>query len=595
MPFPDHMQIRPQRFNRILYGGALFQAFLTDAWVQVEMNDLNWLRQNQSQLRSDLYNGLMDRLASDEELGVQDVGKAMTILPSSFHGGPRYMKRQFQNAMALVVRFGKPDFFITFTCNPQWPDILRELPQCVKPSERADLIVRVFHQKLTELITDLWEREIFGRAMARSHVIEFQKRGLPHAHILIILSPEDRIQTTEQVDDAVRAELPDPIDEPELYSLVTTHMMHQQCSVNRTSSCLFDKRDGRGLQCTKRFPKEEADVTQWDKEGGYAKYRRRPGQLIEGKYWSNQWVVPYNPYLLRKYQAHINVEVCASMKSVAYLFKYIYKGPDHADIAVTRSADQDDSVDDPRARYRQPVDAREPVDEITEYFTGRWIGSCEAAWKLHGLPMGETKPHVEELQCHLPDQQSVVIHAGILTTEDLENNTKARMTTLTEYFALNEIANQCAQSNVPWPYSFVKRGQEIRKDPRDYLYTEIPEHFAWVKGDRRWKIRERQSAIGRMYFINPKAGDLYHLRMLLTHRRGCVSFDDLRTVNGRPCGWKEACYELGLIQDDQEHDECLEEASGFATGSRLRALFVDILVECQPVDPRALWDRFKHQ
>ena len=123
--------------------------------------------------------------------------------------------------------------------------------------------------------------------------------------------------------------------------------------------------------------------------------------------------------------------------------------------------------------------------------------------------MGETKPHVEELQCHLPDQQSIVIHAAILTTEGLEGNAKARMTTLTEYFALNEVAVQYAQRAEPSPFFFTRRGQTTRKDPRDYLYTEIPEHFTWVKADRRWKIREKQSAIGRMYFINPKAGDLY--------------------------------------------------------------------------------------
>ena len=566
--------------------------------MQVELNNLNWCRANQKQLRADLYNGLMDRLASDNNnnnLTTDDVGKALTILPSSFHGGPRWMKNKFQNAMALVTRYGKPDFFITFTCNPNWADILRELPLAVKASERADLIVRVFNQKLKELMTDLVNRQIFGQVVARSHVIEFQKRGLPHAHILIILDRDDRLKEPEDVDRAVRAELPDPDEEPDLYALVTTHMIHGQCSVRRDSPCLFDKNDGRGPQCSKHFPKETNPVTKWNKEGGYAQYRRQPDRIVEGKCWNNQWVVPYNPYLLLKYQAHINVEVCSSLKSVAYLFKYIYKGPDQADFAVTRSAPIGNGKRGPQVPSRHLIDAQQPRDEITEYVTGRWIGSMEASYKLQSFSMGETKPHVEELQIHLPDQQSVILRPHHMTADGLAGDDKARMTNLTEHFAANQLARQYEQEGKDPPFRYIKNKKTITKDPRQYLYTEFPEHFTWAKSDRMWKIRQKQTAIGRMYFINPRSGDLYYLRMLLTHRRGCVSFEELRTIDGKLCGWKEACYELGLIDDDQAFADCLQEASGFATASMLRILYIGILIECQPTNPRALWDKFKYQ
>jgi hypothetical protein len=48
----------------------------------------------------------------------------------------------------------------------------------------------------------------------------------------------------------------------------------------------------------------------------------------------NQWVVLYNPYLIRTFNCHINVEACSSIKSVKYLFKYIYKGHDRTSVAV---------------------------------------------------------------------------------------------------------------------------------------------------------------------------------------------------------------------------------------------------------------------
>jgi hypothetical protein len=51
------------------------------------------------------------------------------ILPSSFTGSPRYMHEKNQNAMTYVRKFGRPDLFITFTCNPEWPEIKNELFQ----------------------------------------------------------------------------------------------------------------------------------------------------------------------------------------------------------------------------------------------------------------------------------------------------------------------------------------------------------------------------------------------------------------------------------------------------------------------------------
>ena len=78
-----------------------------------------------------------------------------------------------------------------------------------KASDRLDLVVKVFKLKLQVIIYDLFIREVFRKFIANVHVIEFQKRGLPHAHILIILASEDRSQTPEDFDLIVSAEIPD--------------------------------------------------------------------------------------------------------------------------------------------------------------------------------------------------------------------------------------------------------------------------------------------------------------------------------------------------------------------------------------------------
>jgi hypothetical protein len=49
------------------------------------------------------------------------------VMPSSFIGGPRDMRRRYMDAMALVWRFGKPNIFLTMICNLNWDEIKREL------------------------------------------------------------------------------------------------------------------------------------------------------------------------------------------------------------------------------------------------------------------------------------------------------------------------------------------------------------------------------------------------------------------------------------------------------------------------------------
>jgi len=79
------------------------------------------------------------------------------ILPSSFTGSPRYMVQNYQDAMAICTWAGSPDYFITFTCNPKWLEI-ESVVQSIsgqRVEDRPDLVSRVFHVKLMELISDI--------------------------------------------------------------------------------------------------------------------------------------------------------------------------------------------------------------------------------------------------------------------------------------------------------------------------------------------------------------------------------------------------------------------------------------------------------
>lgn len=111
--------------------------------------------------------------------------------------------------MAIVRVYHKPDFFITFTCNPQWPEIQNSVLPGQHANDRPDIIARVFKQKLNHFIQELKIGAVLGKvAAAFMYVIEFQKRGLPHCHILLITDTHYRLHTSEDVDNVISAELP---------------------------------------------------------------------------------------------------------------------------------------------------------------------------------------------------------------------------------------------------------------------------------------------------------------------------------------------------------------------------------------------------
>lgn len=105
--------------------------------------------------------------------------------------------------MSIVARQGKPDLFITFTTNPSWPELTEILAYPLKFESSPDLVCRVFNAKLTDFLNDIVEKQVFGD-VNYNYVIEFQKRGLPHARLLIAFTPENKI-TIENVDDIICA------------------------------------------------------------------------------------------------------------------------------------------------------------------------------------------------------------------------------------------------------------------------------------------------------------------------------------------------------------------------------------------------------
>ncbi|OBZ78054.1 hypothetical protein A0H81_02325 [Grifola frondosa] len=485
-----HPRIIQQEQDYLFRGGHLLQQYLVDAWASIEASNLFWIRTHQKDIRADLYQGLLDAMNSGDQVDLAEHGQKI-VLPSSHLGSTRHMYQLFQDSMAICRHFRKPDIFLTMTANPNWPEIQEALLEINKAdndpddtarkqtaADRPDIVVRVFKLKKEALLKKIKDG-FFGNLAADVWVIEFQKRGLPHMHLLIFLEEPYKIRDAAMVDSIVSAQLPDPETQPLLYAMVTKCMLHGPCGpAHPNAPCMSEN-----ATCSKRYPRDFCEETTMG-EDGYPVYARpnngRTFTNAKGQVFTNRDVVPYNPQLSAEFDCHINVEICASVRAVKYIHKYIYKGHDKATLEVGQ------------------------VDEIKEYLDARYVGPPEAMWHIQELGMHEEWPTVYRLPVHLKNEQSVYFDPEDVALE-VVNREASKKTQLTEWFVINST------------------------DPLapTLFYQDMPEKFVWNKKTRKWTPRQRGIVIGRMHFVHPSAGEKFYLRLLLTVVKGAKSWEDL--------------------------------------------------------------------
>ena len=396
-----HFRRGPYRSDNCMFmSDRLFQEYCCVAYWRIEAARLQYHALRQADMRAARVAELRDfafQVASGEQPA--EIGR-ISYIPESFVGGPTDMYARYQDAMAAVLHFGAPSLFVTMTANPRWKEVRDSLAFAQTAAQRSDVISRVFRAKLDALLNDL--KEMLGKQVVCTHVIEFQKRGLPHAHIVVILRAADRPRTGEQIDKICSAELPPepPCDDVSdaankqrrLRELVLEHMLHNDCSGENGRSCPCW--DAERQCCSGKFPYAFQSATTVGDERQKCKYRRRRGDAwtatINGRHVTNQWIVPYNAFLLLKYECHLNVEVVTAAYAVKYLFKYLFKGSDSASAALH--------------------DVKKILDQIGHYQEHRYLGAAEAVWRLlsfriHSLTAGQFDLSVERMVVELPEDR----------------------------------------------------------------------------------------------------------------------------------------------------------------------------------------------
>lgn len=172
------------------------------------------------------------------------------------------MRKQYLDAMAIARAFGKPDLFITVTCNPDWPEIKGVLLSSRSAEGRLEIVAQVFKLKLKAILAALVKKKVFGKVVAYVYVIEFQKCGLPHMRLLLKEDVDSRPRPPVDYDRFVSTELPDWNVAPRLHGVMTKGMMHGPCGpLNRNALCM------KYGKCSKGFPKEFNETTRHDGKG----------------------------------------------------------------------------------------------------------------------------------------------------------------------------------------------------------------------------------------------------------------------------------------------------------------------------------------
>lgn len=448
------------------------------------------------------------------------------------------------------------------TCNVGWNEIQEQLFKGQTPKDRPDLICNVFKLKKDNLLNDIIKQEIFGKIIGYTWVIEFQKRGLPHCHMLFWLDEKDKPKKPQEIDKIIYAEIPNQTRFPKLFKNVMKHMIHIPCN-SKFAKC----NKGKGEKCDKKFPKEYQSYTSMD-SNSFPKYKRREGNNVNYYYYktiikvNNSNVVPYNPYLLLKYNCHINVEMCSTIKAIKYLNKYIFKGNDRA--IVERS-----------------------TNEVKQYLNTRYISSVEAYWRLKGYKLYDHYPNVIRLPIHLENEEHLVFNEN----DEIEKilKTKKPKTKFTEWFTSN------------------KKHPEFKH----LTYFEYPKFFSWNNSKKEWVKRTRNISINssnnnsnkmnkdivcRVYQIDPKNNEQFYLKNILRYKPGAICYADLKEVNGITYkNFRDVAKALNILkkEDDKLWIDTLEEAIFYECNSfKLRRLFAHILMECQVSNPVNLWNKF---
>jgi hypothetical protein len=578
---PDEVIHRELRVNRFMLLSRLAQYWVLDFYSRVLDQRMSAVRKMQGRIMMGQKRQRPVNLTQNEEddrraAGCDNVDEGQgkeSYLPGSVHGSPRHMASLARNALVLVSEYGCPHLFITLTCNPKWPEILSQLVHGQTSFDRPDVTAAVFKSRLDQFKMNLRNGKYFGgrKPIYEFHVIEYQYRGLPHAHLVARLEnahdvhDQNRDALINFVNSHFVAEMPRferernqnvfqasnvPIYTDEYkqkaIELVRMHNTHKcavavnGCKKHPEAVC------NRGYGRNERIP-----VTYVDEHKHRAVYRRREE--------CDKKIVPYNLQIMMDWDSHINVEFCGSAYCALYMYKYCYKGA----AKVERISLSNEEMQDSR-------------DEIKLFIYGRTMSSMSAVWRLYGY-QDYPAPHPPVFTIKVRNKAQLA-----------EFEARQEVTDLQIYYNRPQVLNRLKFADFFCKYNVsTKLPKYYRDNPNTENNQELDRHYFKVYVGQFQLIRyvycpvkplQRCVRIEMLYITS---GDIYYLRLILLKRNARDDKDVLTYYPERGGGasivfssYQQSAIAHGFVESVADVRATFDELCTNGTAQECRNYFV---------------------
>jgi len=162
--------------------GRLANEYLVDMFSRVEEEKLAYIREGRIE-QLDRFDRQREPFLVDPDPNTRPELASSITLPHTFVGSRAWASEHVADSLALAREIGKPDFLITITTNPTWPELTSQLGPGQSASDIPFIVCRVFRAKVKLALKFIRAR--FGKVVYMVQVSEFQKRSLPHVHIVL--------------------------------------------------------------------------------------------------------------------------------------------------------------------------------------------------------------------------------------------------------------------------------------------------------------------------------------------------------------------------------------------------------------------------
>ena len=475
------------------------------------------------------------------------------------------------NALAIVSELGRPTVFITLTCDMKWPEIEEQLLPYQTAYDREDVVNRVFKRRLSKFMHNLRARKYFGKdtCIYIMHVIEYQHRGAPHAHIVAQLtygpSHENENECITWIDEHIHIVTPtitleSSSEDIHYVDLVTKFQQHKCYSNKKPGGCQAP--DG---SCSRHYDKVVPTLKTSFDISGFPIYARPEEKDFK--------TVPHNRLILLDWEAHLNVEFSGKTYTVVYQYSYLFKGrQQERHELLTRNPDVS------------------PDDEITLYLRARMLCAFDAMWRVLGYQTyPATEPSVSLIKAKLPSQILLLANDHKLCdlavyfsrADSLHSLTYTTFFSRYEYDSKypNRIRNTIHNQFIPEPDQFNPDIHSV------YLDTQATQTASSRYRERPIYVYERANfsdQIVRMGMVYVTAGEIWYLRLLLLNEPA-FSFEDLKTVHGIQYDtFQAAAIAHGYVHDRNEAKICYIQAWPTSTPPERRRMLVILAMNGYP-------------